>query len=465
MKSTVALVGRPNVGKSTLFNRLTRSKDALVADQPGLTRDRIYGTARYAGSEFIVIDTAGIAAQDDEIASLTEQQARRAIGEADVVLFLVDARTGLTAADEVIAAELRRGARQTVLLVNKAEGLPADVAMADFYGLGFRDHYCISAAHGDGVTQFLDALTNIIDVDASAAESGGEKGGIKVAFVGRPNVGKSTLTNRILGEERVVVCDQPGTTRDSVFIPFSRDGSDFVLIDTAGLRRRSRVEDRIEKFSVVKTLQAVEASHVVVLVVDARAGIAEQDAHIAGFVVESGRAVVMAINKWDGIDADRKQALKRELDLKLGFLDFAQRFYISALHGSGVGDLFPAVITAFHNASRTISTARLNDALQEAVRRHQPPLVKGRRIKLRYIHQGGRNPPVFVIHGNQTGLLPDSYRRYLVNFIRQRFDLQGTPVRVELRTGVNPFGGRRNRLTKRQVAKRKRLMRYVKKNR
>lgn len=461
MKPVIALVGRPNVGKSTLFNNLTRSRDALVADFPGLTRDRKYGTGRLGERPFLVIDTGGLSGEKEGIDTHMEQQARLAVEECDAVLFLVDAREGLNAADEVIAGYLRQSGKQVTLVVNKIDGLDADVASSDFHALGFGRPQPIAAAHGRGVRGLIDRVLAEFPEAQESEEEKAEAAGIKVAVIGRPNVGKSTLVNRVLGEERVVVFDMPGTTRDSIYVPFVKDGERYTFIDTAGVRRRGRVKDTVEKFSVVKTLQAVSEANVVVMVLDAREGIAEQDAHLLGFVVESGRALVIAINKWDGLSADQRNEVRRNIDLRLPFVDFARVHFISALHGSGVGDLFRSIKRAYISATRKLSTPELTGILESAVAAHQPPLVKGRRVKLRYAHQGGRNPPIIVIHGNQTEAVPNSYQRYLQNTFRDLLRLEGTPIRIEFKSGVNPYAGKKNTLSPRQIARRQRLVKFT----
>jgi GTP-binding protein len=458
MLPVIVLVGRPNVGKSTLFNRLTRTRDALVADQPGLTRDRQYGVGKIGQMPYVVVDTGGLSGETEGIDPFMERQVHRAIEEADHILFLVDARAGLTPGDEVIAAHLRQTGKPFTVVVNKSEDLDRVSALADFYGITGTEPVAVSSAHGRGVKLLMDrVLVTLPPVDAQAERDTGTR----VAIVGRPNVGKSTLTNRMLGEDRVVAFDQPGTTRDSVFIPLTREGQRYTLIDTAGVRRRGRIDDAIEKFSVIKTLQAMESANVVLLVLDAHQGVAEQDAHLAGHVLESGRGVVVAVNKWDGLEPDQRDRVRFELERRLPFLDFASWHFISALHGSGVGELWSAIDKSYANACRDLSTPELNRVLELAVAEHQPPLVHGRRIKLRYAHQGGRNPPVVVVHGNQTGAVPPAYRRYLVNRFRKALDLRGTPLKVEFKTGENPFKGRRNKLTKRQIDKRQRLKRFV----
>ena len=464
MIPVIALVGRPNVGKSTLCKRLTRTRDALVADVPGLTRDRKYGEGRVGERPFIVVDTGGLAAGDLELDGLMERQAWQAIEEADLVFFLVDAREGLTGVDEAIAVDLRRRGKPLTLVVNKTDGLDADTALGEFHRLGLGEPQPVSATHGRGVERLLRSALAALPPPAAgeAAEAPADDRTVRVAVVGRPNAGKSTLINRMLGEQRVLASDQPGTTRDSIFIPFERDGVAYTLIDTAGVRRRARVTEAIEKFSIIKTLQAIDAAHVVILLLDARTGIGEQDATLAGYIAEKGRALVLAVNKWDGLEPHERRMVKDQLDRKLPFLGFASVLFISALHGTGVGELFPLVRRAHASAMRELSTPQLTEILERVVAAHQPPLVRGRRIKLRYAHQGGRNPPRIVIHGNQTENVPENYRRYLENAFRDALKLTGTPVRIEFRTGGNPYQGRRNTLTPRQVSRRRRLMRHVK---
>jgi GTP-binding protein len=466
MLPVIALIGRPNVGKSTLFNRLTRSRDALVADFPGLTRDRQYGFGKLGPVPYLVIDTGGVAGGEVGIYELMVDQTVLALQEADVAIVMVDGRSGLTSADEHVAELARKHSKKTWLAVNKAEGLDTDIAAGEFHGLGLGEPAVISAAHGDWVNALMD------DVLAPFSESAGEdldeseqpdaNRALRIAVIGRPNVGKSTLINRLIGEDRLVVFDQPGTTRDSVAVPFEREGRNYLLIDTAGVRRKSRVHEVIEKFSIIKALQAMERAQVVIAVLDAREGVTEQDVSLMGLAVERGRALVVVTNKWDGLTHHRKRHIKDELDRRLPFLDFAERMTISALHGTAVGDLLPAAERAFSAATRDLSTTELNRELENAVAAHAPPLVRGRRIRLRYAHQGGRNPPVIVIHGNQTEKLPEAYRRYLINRFRKAFRLQGTPVRLAFKTSNNPFKGRRNKLTPRQQQKRKRLMKHAK---
>lgn len=462
MKKVIALVGRPNVGKSTLFNRLTKSRDALVADEPGLTRDRRYGKIRYTGCEHILIDTGGLSGEsgiDEHIA----EQAYLAMEESDAIIFLVDGRQGLTTTDESIAKQLRQKSKTVYVAANKAEGLDADVVAAEFYTLGFEHVFTCSASHGEGVTSLIEYISEQLGEPEEEEE---ETGFIpKVAIVGRPNVGKSTLVNRLVGEERVLAFDMPGTTRDSIFIPFEHDDNRFILIDTAGVRRRSRVDDKIEKFSIVKTLQAIESSNVAILVLDARQGVGAQDASLLGYILESGKPLLIAVNKWDNLTQDVRDQVKKDLDRKLSFVDFASVHFISALHGSGVGKLLGVVQQIYELSRAKFSTNQLTKILEDAVMSHPPPLIAGRRIKMRYAHQGGQNPPIIVIHGNQVDKVPDSYQRYLANTFRRVLELEGTPIKIEFKSSKNPFEGRKNKLTKRQIEKKRRLMKHIKKNR
>jgi GTP-binding protein len=460
MLPVIALVGRPNVGKSTLFNRLTRSRDALVADQPGLTRDRQYGVGRIGNRPYVVVDTGGISGEREGVEVLMDQQVRLAIEEADHIFYLVDAREGLAGADEQIAAELRKTGKPITVVANKAESLDSDIAGAEFYALGLGDPVAISSAHGRGVKPLINKV--LASLPPAEEEEAAEQRGIQIAVVGRPNVGKSTLINRLIGEERLVAFDKPGTTRDSIQVPFEHQGRQYTLVDTAGVRRRARIAEVIEKFSIIKTLQAMEQANVVLLVLDAHQGISEQDATLAGHVVDSGRALVVVINKWDGLHSDERDRIKSELERKLPFLSFAEVLFISALHGTGVGHLMKAVDAAYRAATRDLKTSDLTNILEQAIMEHQPPLVRGRRIKLRYAHQGGQNPPIIVIHGNQTESVPLTYQRFLVNRFRKAFKLWGTPVRIEFRTSDNPFKGRRNKLNVRQQQKRRRMMKHVK---
>lgn len=463
MKPVIALVGTPNVGKSTLFNRLTRTRDALVADQPGLTRDRIYGVGQYDDHSFIVIDTGGISGEQEGVDGLMLDQVWHAIDEADMVCFLTDGRAGLNASDEAIAQELRRRGKPIQLVVNKAEGLPHDNTVADFLSLGLGEPAVISAAHGQGVQYLLSTILENFPAD-EAVDKEEEEECPRIAVVGRPNVGKSTLINRLLGEERVVACDMPGTTRDSIAIPFERDGQAYTLIDTAGIRRRSRVDDMIEKFSVVKALKAIEDSNVVIAVIDAQEDITDQDVRLLGHALNAGRALVVAVNKWDHLPQAQRETIRYGLSRKLSFVDFADIHFISALHGTGVGDLIASVDKAYDSAMKHFPTPLLTRVLEDLTSQHAPPIVRGRRIKLRYAHQGGRNPPVVVVHGNQTSSVPDSYKRYLANGFRKVLKLHGTPLRIDFKAHDNPYKDKRNTLTPRQEYKRKRLMKRVKKN-
>ena len=503
----VALVGRPNVGKSTLFNRLTRTRDALVADFPGLTRDRKYGQAHLAGHDFIVIDTGGIDGTEEGVEEKMAEQSLLAIEEADIVLFLVDARAGLTSADIGIANYLRqRQNKTTVVVANKVDGIDADSHCAEFYQLGLGEIAQIAASQGRGITSLMehvlapfaeqmaetteesavesaDVFSEVTEFDEwdedfdfsneedtalldeeLAQEQTPDKQNIKIAIVGRPNVGKSTLTNRILGEDRVVVYDMPGTTRDSIYIPMERDGQNYTLIDTAGVRKRGKVHLAVEKFSVIKTLQAIQDANVVLLVIDARENISDQDLSLLGFILNAGRSLVIVVNKWDGLDTDVKDRVKSELDRRLDFIDFARVHFISALHGSGVGNLFDSVKEAYECATQKMTTSMLTRILQIAVDEHQPPMISGRRVKLKYAHPGGYNPPIIVIHGNQVDKLPDSYKRYLSNHFRRSLKIIGSPIRLQFQEGNNPFAGKRNKLTPNQLRKRKRLMKFIKKS-
>ncbi len=456
----VAIVGRPNVGKSTLFNCLTRSRDALVADGPGLTRDRQYGIADTGTRAYVVIDTGGLSGDNDTMAKAISAQALRAVDEADAVMFLVDGREGLSAADEEIASRLRQTGKPVTVAVNKSEALDADVAVSEFHALGFVGPCAISAAHRRGIQSLVDAtLCRVHPTDETipAADTG-----VRIAVVGRPNVGKSTLINRLLGEDRLVSHDTPGTTRDSVRIPFRHAGKDYTLIDTAGIRRRSRVSQPVEKFSVIKSLQSIAAADVVIFVIDATDAITDQDTGLLGTVLDAGRALTIAVNKWDCMGAEDKRFVRSEIDRKLTFLDYVTVNYVSALKGTGLRRVLACADQAWRSASRKIATRELNDVLARALVKNPPPVVRGRRIKLRYAHQGGSAPPLIVIHGNQTDRIPSNYQRYLTRTFRESLHLHGTPVRLEFKSGENPFKGRKNPLTPRQSRKRKRLMRHAK---
>jgi GTP-binding protein len=441
MLPIVALVGRPNVGKSTLFNLLTGTRDAIVADVPGVTRDRQYGYGRAGEVPCVVVDTGGVVTSPrNTVEQQMRSQTERAVAEADRLVLVVDGRTGLTADDREVARLLHRAGKPVVLAVNKAEGRDAGVFAADFHRLGFGEWQAISAQTGQGCEALLARALTGLEAIPDAPET--QDDSIRIAVIGRPNVGKSTLVNRLIGEERVIATDLPGTTRDSIFVPFERDGRQFTLIDTAGVRRRAKVEDAVERASVARTLQAIAAAHVVVLVLDAHQGIAEQDASVLGLALQKGRALLLAVNKWDGIPMDKRDAARNDLALRLDFVPFAPVHYISARHGTGVGELASAAVRAYE---ASMPTPQLSKVLEKALQAHQPPLVKGRRIKLRYAHQGGRNPPRIVIHGNQTQDTPEAYRRYLSNVFREAFDLYACPVMLELRTDANPFGNREQR--------------------
>lgn len=437
MKPTLALVGRPNVGKSTLFNRLTRTRDALVADMPGLTRDRHYGHGRVGDRPYLVVDTGGFEPRAKEgILKEMAQQAEAAIAESDMLLFIVDGRAGLTPQDVAIADRLRKSGRPLLLVVNKAEGMNQGMVSAEFHELGLGEPLVISAAHGDGVR---DLIEHALEPFPEDEEDSDESSGPKVALVGRPNVGKSTLINAWLGEERVIAFDMPGTTRDAIEVPFERDGRAYTLIDTAGLRRKGKVFEAVEKFSVIKTLQAIEACNVVVLMLDASQDISDQDAHIAGFVVESGRALVIAVNKWDAVDGYRRDQIKQDINRKLNFLGFARLHFISALKGEGIGGVLTSVDKAYAAAMIKLTTPKLTRALQNALEKQAPPRHGLFRPKMRYAHQGGSNPPIIVIHGNALDHIPESYTRFLERSFMDAFKLKGTPLRILYKTTKNPF--------------------------
>jgi GTPase len=454
LKPTLVLVGRPNVGKSTLFNRLTRSRDALVADLPGLTRDRHYGKGRVGDKPFIVVDTGGFEPVAKEgILSEMARQAREAIAEADVILFMTDGRAGLTPQDKRIAEQLRTMSAPVVLVVNKTEGMREEVVTAEFHELAMGEPHAISAEHGEGVRSLVEETLAGFAPEPEEDEAPDHP---RVAIVGRPNVGKSTLVNRLLGEERMIAFDQPGTTRDAIEAELEHHGKRYTLVDTAGIRRKGKVFESVEKFSVVKTLQAIERANVVVLVVDAAADIADQDAHIGGYILEAGRALVVAVNKSDAIDAEKRKDVESEMERKLQFLDFAPFVPISALKGTGIKPLLAAVDTAFAAAMAKLSTPKLTRALQAAVVQQQPPMSGRFRPKMRYAHQGGSNPPIIVIHGTGLDGVRAPYKRYLENTFQKAFKLKGTPLRIELRSAANPFEGRRKPLTEKQDAQRRR---------
>jgi len=463
MLPLVALVGRPNVGKSTLFNALTRTRDALVHDEPGVTRDRNYGTCRLdADNPFLIVDTGGIAGEEEGLAGATARQSRAAAAEADLILFVVDGREGPSALDDEILAWLRKLSRPTMLLINKVDGMDASAARAEFARYGFAEMLGVSAAHRQGLDDLVEEVLARLPEEGSTETLDDDPERIRIAFVGRPNVGKSTLVNRLLGEERMIASDVPGTTRDSIAVDLERDGRKYRLIDTAGLRRRSRVDEAVEKFSVFKTMQSIEQTQVAVLMLDASEGVTDQDATVLGAVLDAGKALVIALNKWDGrSDYEREQA-ETLLSLKFPFVPWAEVVRISAVHGTGMRELFAAIHRANASATTEFSTAEVNKTLEVAVESNPPPSIRGHVSKLRYVHPGGSNPPTFIVHGTRLKELPDSYKRYLENFFRKRFKLVGTPVSFLFREGANPYEGKKNPLTDRQIARKRRLMKHVK---
>lgn len=463
MLPLVALVGRPNVGKSTLFNALTRTRDALVHDEPGVTRDRNYGVCRLLeGKPFVLVDTGGIAGQDEGLAGATARQSRAAAEEADLVLFVVDGREGASALDDDILRWLRKLSKPTLLIVNKSDGIDQRAALAEFSRYGLSDALAVSSAHRTGIDLLLARVAALLPEAGSAETLDDDPERIRIAFVGRPNVGKSTLVNRILGEERMIASEVPGTTRDSIAVDLERDGRKYRLIDTAGLRRRARVEEAVEKFSAFKTLQAIEQCQVAVLMLDASEGVTDQDATVLGAVLDAGRALVIVLNKWDGrTDYERQQA-EALAARKLSFVDWAERVRISALHGSGLRELFKAIHRAHASATYAFSTADVTRAIEAAYTANPPPVVRGHVAKLRFAHPGGDTPPTFVVHGTRLKTLSPTYQRYLENFFRKRFKLVGTPIRFVFRENSNPYEGKKNVLTERQIEKKRRLMRHVK---
>ena len=477
MVPVIALVGRPNVGKSTMFNRLTKSRDAIVGDLSGLTRDRQYGEAKWQGRSYILVDTGGISGDEHGMDEKMAEQSLLAIEEADVVLFLVDAKAGFTAADQMIGEHLRKRNKRSLLVANKIDNIDPEMARAEFAPLGMGHAIGVAGAQGRGVNTLLEAAlgefprdTEEEDLNANVAEGEeavripgpSEKDGIKIAIIGRPNVGKSTLVNRMLGEDRVIVYDQPGTTRDSIYIPFERNDEKYTLIDTAGVRKRGKIHEEVEKFSVVKTLQAIKDANVVIFVMDAREGVVDHDLNLLGFAIEAGRALVIAINKWDGLTDYQREQAETMLSLRLGFVPWAESVRISAKHGSGLRELFKAIHRAHASATKEFGTSEVNKALEIAYETNPPPSIRGHVSKLRYVHPGGANPPTFIVHGTRLKVLPESYKRYLENFFRKRFKLVGTPVRFIFREGANPYEGKKNVLTEKQIAKKRRLIRHVK---
>ncbi|HEY0198253.1 MAG TPA: ribosome biogenesis GTPase Der [Rhodanobacter sp.] len=467
MLPVVALVGRPNVGKSTLFNVLTRSRDALVADMPGVTRDRHYGVCRSGDRPFVVVDTGGLSGVEEAMDVLTAKQVRLAIEEANVLVFVVDARDGLLPQDYVILGELRRSGKPIIAAVNKTDGLEEQAVLAEFSAIGIGTTLPLSAAHNRGTDDLISVVLPLLPVDEeSSVEAEGESGTIRVAIVGRPNAGKSTLINRLLGEERLIVSDVAGTTRDPIRVPLERDGKRYTLIDTAGIRRKARVEEAVEKFSVIKTLQSIAAAQVVVVMIDARENLADQDLTLIGYAMDEGRALVIAVNKWDGLDKYQRDECQRALDRRLVFVAWAKQVYISALHGSGLSELMRAVVRAHASATKVLVSSELTKTLEKAYEGYQPPLVNGHAPKLRFAHPGGNNPPTIVIHGSRTKHIAPAYQRYLENFFRKRYKLEGTPIRIAFRESENPYAGRKKVLTKEQQQKaRRRVSDLIKRTR
>jgi len=462
MLPVVALVGRPNVGKSTLFNALTRSRDALVADMPGVTRDRHYGVCRLGERPFVLVDTGGLSGSDEGIEGLTAQQVRLAVAEANVLVFVVDARDGLLPQDAAILDELRRSGKPVIVGVNKTDGVDESSALGEFARFGVTHTLPLSAAHGRGVDALIAATLPMLPPDQDDADPALSDEGIRVTIAGRPNAGKSTLINRLLGEDRLIVSDVAGTTRDPIRVPLERDGKLFTLIDTAGVRRRARVEEAVEKFSVIKTLQSIAASQVTVILIDARENLADQDLTLIGHAIEEGRALVICVNKWDDMDNYAREQCKRALERRLSFVEWAKTVFISALHGSGLRELMRAVVRAHAAATRQLTSSDLTRTLEQAYEGYQPPLVRGHAPKLRYAHPGGSNPPTIVIHGSRTKHIAPAYRRYLEGFFRKRYKLEGTPVRIDFKDGENPFAGKKNVLTDSQKQKRQRMIRNAK---
>jgi GTP-binding protein len=463
MLPLVALVGRPNVGKSTLFNALTRSRDALVHDEPGVTRDRNYGICRLdEARRFVIVDTGGIAGEEDGLAGATARQSRAAAEEADLVLFIVDGREGPSSLDDDILRWLRKADRPTLLVVNKTDGLDSRAAVAEFSRYGIAQSLAISSAHRQGLDKLLEEVLTRLPEDGDAQVLDDDPERMRIAFVGRPNVGKSTLVNRILGEERMIASEVPGTTRDSIAVDLERDGKKYRLIDTAGIRRKSKVDEAVEKFSIVKTLQAIEQCQVAVIMLDASEGVTEQDASVLGAVLDAGRALVVAVNKWDGLSQYLREQTDGLLSRKLSFVNWAEAVHISAKHGSGLRELFAAIHRAHHSATRSFGTSEVTRAMEIAYESNPPPAIRGHVSKMRFAHPGGENPPTFVVHGSRLRSLPDSYKRYLENFFRKRFKLIGTPVRFVFKEGENPYKDKKNVLTEGQLKKRQRMIRHIK---
>jgi GTPase len=458
----IALVGRPNVGKSTLFNALTRSRDALVADMPGVTRDRHYGVCRTGTRPFVVVDTGGLSGVEEGLDALTAQQVRLAIDEAQALVFVVDARDGVLPQDRTILDELRRSGKKIIVGVNKTDGLDLENAIAEFAPFGIACTLPLSAAHNRGTEELIAAVLPLLPEDAHEERAPEDDDSIRVAIVGRPNAGKSTLINRLLGEERLIVSDVAGTTRDPIRVPLERDGKRYTLIDTAGVRRKARVDEGVEKFSVIKTLQSMAAAQVVVVMIDARENLSDQDLTLIGHAIDEGRALVIAVNKWDGMDAYQREQCQRALERRLVFVDWAKQVFISALHGSGLRELMRAIVRAHAAATKQLGSSDLTRTLERAYESYQPPLVRGHAPKLRFAHPGGSNPPTIVIHGSRTKHIAPAYRRYLENFFRQRYKLEGTPIRIDFRDGDNPFAGKKNVLTEGQMRKRQRMIREMK---
>jgi len=457
----ISLVGRPNVGKSTLFNRLSKSRQALVSEYEGLTRDRQYAKINLGENKHCtIIDTGGLTNEESLIDTAIHEQVLSALDESDVIFFLVNNRDGLTSLDFEIAAQLRKLKKNIILVCNKAEGLDQSLA-AEFFELGLGNPVLISAEHNQGIDELINVTMPLLPENSEDEVQ--ELKGIAVAILGRPNVGKSTLINRILGEERVLAIDLPGTTRDTIFIPFERDQQKYTLIDTAGIRRKRSVEEKIEKFSIIKAIEAITESHVVILVLDAHEGVTEQDATLLGMIADKGRALLIVINKWDGLDDYQKSEVKRKLDIKLSFVNYASVHYISALHGSGVGKLFSYIQKSFNHAGSRFSTSMLNKILESANDAHQPPPVSGKRLRLKYVHQSDVFPPTFTLHGNHLQSIPKSYERFLKNFFIKALKISNTPVRLEFKSGENPFKDKKNKLSARQIQKKRRLMKFTKK--